>query len=200
MFIASEENSTIKEVGVDMLEKTGELTHLKNGPIIWVDSADSQPCIGTAGAIRWDLTAKGKLFHSGLPHKAINPLELAMEALQKIQKRFYEDFPPCEQETKYNFQAASSMKPTQWSVAEGSVNQIPPHCTITGDIRLTPFYKVKDATDAVKRYVAELNADLEGIPTRGPNAKYTLPDEVSCQAMLVLLSSPLARFFFASRC
>lgn len=37
--------------------------------------------------------AAGKLFHSGLPHKSINPLELLMDAVLEIQKRFYRDFP-----------------------------------------------------------------------------------------------------------
>jgi len=32
--------------------------------------------IGTAGIVQWNLQANGKLFHSGLPHKAINPIEL----------------------------------------------------------------------------------------------------------------------------
>ena len=41
----------------------------------------------------WKLRVKGRLFHSGLPHKGINSLELAMEAMAYIQKRFYEDYP-----------------------------------------------------------------------------------------------------------
>lgn len=36
----------------------------------WIDTADKQPCIGTGGMIAWKLRATGKLFHSGLPHKA----------------------------------------------------------------------------------------------------------------------------------
>jgi hypothetical protein len=36
----------------------------------------------------------GKLFHSGLPHKSINPIELCMDALMEMQKRFYQDFKP----------------------------------------------------------------------------------------------------------
>lgn len=39
--------------------------------------------------VAWQLTTHGKLFHSGLPHKSVNPMELAMEALAEIQKRFY---------------------------------------------------------------------------------------------------------------
>jgi acetylornithine deacetylase len=34
--------------------------------------------------------AKGKLFHSGLPHKAINAVELVYEAIRVVQQRFYE--------------------------------------------------------------------------------------------------------------
>ena len=68
------------------------------GPVFWVDSADSQPCIGTAAAIQWTLKSTGFLFHSGLPHKGINALELGMEACAEIQRRFYEARPaanPC---------------------------------------------------------------------------------------------------------
>lgn len=54
-------------------------------PCPQVDVADSQPCVGTGGILAWQLTAHGKMFHSGIPHKAINPIELAMEALVHIQ-------------------------------------------------------------------------------------------------------------------
>ena len=47
----------------------GVCRRVSGGPIVWVDSADSEPCIGTAGAITWTLRVDGKLFHSGLPHK-----------------------------------------------------------------------------------------------------------------------------------
>eukprot|EP00009_Paramoeba_aestuarina_P004670 CAMPEP_0201520882 /NCGR_PEP_ID=MMETSP0161_2-20130828/13065_1 /ASSEMBLY_ACC=CAM_ASM_000251 /TAXON_ID=180227 /ORGANISM="Neoparamoeba aestuarina, Strain SoJaBio B1-5/56/2" /LENGTH=436 /DNA_ID=CAMNT_0047919395 /DNA_START=59 /DNA_END=1369 /DNA_ORIENTATION=+ len=175
VFIASEESSIIPDVGVDMLEKDGKLDFLKNGPVYWVDSADSQPCIGTAAAIEWTLKVTGKLGHSGLPHRGINPIELGSEALAIIQKRFYEDFKAHPEEARYNFQSPSSMKPTQFKTAPGSSNQIPPHVTISGDIRLTPFYEVDDAIAAVKKYVDELNADLGSIPTRGPS-KYSIDD------------------------
>lgn len=47
--------------------------------------------------------------------QAINPLELAMEALKEIQTQFYRDFPPHPQEKVYGFATPSTMKPTQWS-------------------------------------------------------------------------------------
>eukprot|EP00951_Prasinocladus_malaysianus_P025671 scaffold225803_cov38-Prasinocladus_malaysianus.AAC.1 len=34
-------------IGVDELVKRGLLDHLKTGPLFWMDTADSQPCIGT---------------------------------------------------------------------------------------------------------------------------------------------------------
>lgn len=86
---------------------------MREGPLFWVDSADSHPCMGkvdsqhcsaynsriiswtgTASAIMWTLRAEGRLFHSGLPHKGINSMELAMEAMAYIQNKFYQDFPP----------------------------------------------------------------------------------------------------------
>ena len=36
----------IQNVGVDMLLKNGKLSHLKDGPVYWIDSADTDPCIG----------------------------------------------------------------------------------------------------------------------------------------------------------
>lgn len=47
--------------------------------------------------------------------QAINPLEMAMEALKEIQLRFYRDFPPHPQEQVYGFATPSTIKPTQWS-------------------------------------------------------------------------------------
>ena len=60
------------------------------GFVYWVDAADKQPCLGTAGMVPWQLKAKGKLFHSGLPHQAVNPMEMCMEAVKYMQDRFYQ--------------------------------------------------------------------------------------------------------------
>lgn len=177
VFIASEENSSIPGVGVDALVKQGLLNKLKQGPLYWIDTADKQPCIGTGGVIPWKLLVTGKLFHSGLPHKAINPLELAMEALKVIQLRFYKDFPPHPKEEVYGFATPSTMKPTQWSYPGGGNNQIPGECTVAGDVRLTPFYDISDVMKKLQEYVEELNTNIEKIDVRGPVSKYVLPDE-----------------------
>ena len=175
VFIVSEENGEIEGIGVDKLMTTGKLDHIKDGPVLWVDCADSQPCVGTAGAITWHLKAVGHLFHSGLPHKGINGVEMAMEASKVIQRRFYEDFPAHPDEKRYNFATPSTMKPTQVEVSQGSINQIPAWCKVSGDIRLTPFYEVKDVMAAVDRYVAEINADVTQLDSRGPVSKYKCP-------------------------
>jgi len=45
------------------------------------------------------------------------------------------------------------MKPTRISSSEGSLNQIPATCTVQGDIRLIPFYKVQGAQRHSRRVV-----------------------------------------------
>ncbi|XP_043718380.1 acetylornithine deacetylase-like [Telopea speciosissima] len=177
VFIANEENSSILGVGVDELVKHGLLNKLKEGPLYWIDTADKQPCIGTGGLIAWRLGTTGKLFHSGLAHKAINPLELSMEALKEIQMRFYRDFPPHPKEQVYKFATPSTMKSTQWSYPGGGISQIPYECTVAGDVRLTPFYSATDARKKLQEYVDDINANMEKLDTRGPVSKYVLPEE-----------------------
>ncbi|KAF8088348.1 hypothetical protein N665_0545s0016 [Sinapis alba] len=108
VFIASEVNSSIPGVGVDMLVKDKLLDKLKSGPFRVLE---------TGGMIPWKLHFTGKLFHSGLAHKR--------------------DFPPHPQEKVYGFATPSTMKPTQWSYPVGGINQIPGECTISGDVRLS---------------------------------------------------------------
>merc|ERR1719160_2239183 len=65
------------------------------------------------------------------------------------------------------FTCASTMKPTQIECTKGSINQIPPQCTAHGDIRLSPFYDIAEAKEAVTRYVKEINAEIDKLPCRG---------------------------------
>jgi len=66
------------------------------------------------------------------------------------------------------------MKPTQISCPPGGTNQIPGVCTITGDIRLTPFYEVEAVKQVLDEYVAKL--DVNTMPSLGWS-KYELPSE-----------------------
>ncbi|XP_019863918.1 PREDICTED: acetylornithine deacetylase-like [Amphimedon queenslandica] len=176
VFIASEENSTIPDVGVDAMLKDGRLERYKNGPIYWIDSADNNPCVGTASAAMWKLRVDGRLFHSGLPHKGINSIELADEVVSYLQKKFYEDYSAHPEEERYKFSTPSTMKPTQITCSEGSINQIPPWTEVKGDIRLTPFYDIEECTARIGKYVEELNNDLSILPCRGPCSKYDITD------------------------
>jgi len=179
-FIAAEEGGE-HGVGVDMAIKHGKLAEIKNGPVYWVDCSDSQPCLGTAGAISWSLKAKGRLFHSGFPQKGINSIELASVALEIIQERFYEDFPALQAEQDYLFSVGSSMKPTQIECARGSFNQICAETTVHGDIRLSPFYDVEDVINKVDGYVTYVNQEMDRIQNRGPSSKFCLDDSVELQ-------------------
>eukprot|EP00605_Chrysophyceae_sp_TOSAG23-4_P000552 GSChrysophyteH1.ASY1.ANO1.622.1 assembled CDS len=149
-----------KRIGVDQLDKEGYMNSLKAGPLFWIDSADSQPCIGTAGVVNWAIKCKGKLFHSGLPHKGINSIELCTDVLNYIQK--------------------NTMKPCQINCTPGALNQLPPEATIEGDIRLTPFYDIKEVQKTIEGWVAELNSDLSLLYEfghHGNHSRYELPDE-----------------------
>lgn len=182
VFIAAEEGGE-KNIGVDKVLEKGQLEEAKNGPVYWVDSADSNPCCGTAGAMSWSLKCKGRLFHSGFPNKAINSIELANEAMAFIQERFYNDFPPLPEEALYSFATGSHMKPTQIECSKGSFNQIPAETTVHGDIRLSPFYEVEDVVEHMDQYVKDLNAELDDLEThnRGQWSKFALPSVVQVQ-------------------
>ena len=180
VFIANEENGDFVGVGVDQLAKEGYLDSLKAGPLFWIDAADSQPCIGTAGTITWKMKVIGKLFHSGMPFRGINSIEMGMDAMTYIQKRFQEDFKRLPEEDQWLFKTQSSLKPTQIKCSQGSLNQLPPECIMEGDVRLAPFYDVADVKTKVLEYVEAINNDpsiIENCEVRGPHSKYTLPEE-----------------------
>lgn len=61
--------------------------------------------------------------------------------------------------------------------ASGSINQIPPHASVSGDCRITPFYGVAAVAKSIEGYVAEINADPSILPSHGPFSKYVLPGE-----------------------
>jgi acetylornithine deacetylase len=178
LFIAGEEGGE-KDVGIDKVVAAGKLNEAKKGPVYWVDSADSQPCCGTCGMMSWSLKCKGRLFHSGFPHKGINSIEMAAEAVSLIQSRFYDDFPAHPSEDLYQFSTGSHMKPTQIECAKGSVNQICAETTVHGDIRLSPFYEVEEVVTAVEQYVKDLNESIEELPVKGPYSKFALDDSVA---------------------
>jgi acetylornithine deacetylase len=148
------------KVGVDALHEAKKLEMMINGPVIWLDSADKQPNIGSGGLAQWSLKVEGNkiAFHSGFPNKGVNAIEMANDCLSYIQKRFYEDFPPHAKEAEYGFPCSSSMKPTHiiFPTEGKSLNQIPGRMEIQGDIRLIPFYDIYECMASVENYVQEI--------------------------------------------
>ncbi len=108
----------------------------------------------------------------------MNAVELASDAVIEIQKDFYARFPPHQNEKVYGFQCSSSIKPTQISTPESAINQIPQECVVRGDIRLIPFYGIKDAVKCVEGTVQRLKEtkfkDLHERAHRGPDSKFYL--------------------------
>ena len=49
--------------------------------------------------------------------QGVNSVELAMDAVTYIQKKFYQDYPPHPSEQDYLFATPSTMKPTQIKVS-----------------------------------------------------------------------------------
>lgn len=70
------------------------------------------------------LTAKGKLGHSGFPHRAINAIELVARAAEEIQRRFRVDFKAHPKEEIYLYGTPSSLKATRMVGTEGALNQV----------------------------------------------------------------------------
>lgn len=189
VFIANEENATFHGIGVDQLAKEGYMDELKNGPVFWIDSADSQPCIGTAGNIQWKLDVTGKLFHSGLPHRGINSIEFGMDTISSIQNKFYAQYPRTENEDKYNCTTCSTMKPCQIKCTPGALNQLPPKTTIEGDIRLAPFYDIKEVKKRIEEWVSEINENPSKIESHGPHSHYVLDGDMSGKLELTWLTA-----------
>merc|ERR1712032_1419182 len=125
--------------------------------------------------------SNGRIFHSGFPQKGINAIEMAMEGASLMQRRFYDDFPPHPSGTGYGFSVGSNMKPTQIECAKGSLNQICPEGTVSGDIKLSPLYEVDEVLQAMDQYVKDLNEDVADLPVKGPWSKFNLAEDVVTQ-------------------
>lgn len=176
VFIANEENSEIEGVGIDALVKDGKMEPMKNGPVYWIDSADSHPCIGTGGVQVWRLKAFGKPGHSGMPQNVVNSIFLCKQAMDHVLTRFHAEFGPHAQESVYGYGSPSTMKPTSWNSPPGADNVIPAEATIQGDVRLTPFYSLEEAKAAIERYVKEFNDKLHTVSEYSAAFKNALPD------------------------
>ena len=92
VFIANEENGVIPNIGIDEMQRRGEIDFLKNGPMYWIDHADKHPCIGTGSVVAWSLEAFGKAGHSGMPQNCVNAILLVQSAMAHLLNKFHARF------------------------------------------------------------------------------------------------------------
>jgi acetylornithine deacetylase/succinyl-diaminopimelate desuccinylase-like protein len=157
ILIANEEERPRPEIGLDHVFNAGKMESLKGGPLYWLDSADFGPTVGTAGIAAWELVVTGVPGHSGMPQNCVNALELAMAATLALGAHFRARFPPHPEEARYGFAAPSSLKATIVHAPNEKVTKIPGEVKVKGDIRLTPFYEINDAREAVASFVKSLD-------------------------------------------
>ena len=177
VFIADEEDGS-GGCGITEAAKLGALDSFKNGPVVWMDSADARPCLGTGGAIQWRLTCKGKQFHSGVVDQAVNSIEMGVDAFAKVQAEFHRTFAAHPKEKEYGFTISSTMKITNISCSSGGLNAIRGECIIEGDCRLTPFYDIEKVVATLEKAVAKVNEEMATLvdpEVRGPHSKYVIP-------------------------
>jgi acetylornithine deacetylase len=161
VLISNEEESPRPEIGLDYAVSVGALDGLKNGTIHWLDSADFGPTVGTGGMAAWQLDVTGVAGHSGMTQNCVNALELAMATHRALVEWFEKKFPAHPDEAKWGFLSASTLKATVLEVDNSKTNKIPGSAVVRGDIRLTPFYEMQDASDGAVRFVAELDRLIE---------------------------------------
>jgi acetylornithine deacetylase len=168
VLIANEEEAPVPEIGLDYVVEQGRIEELRNGPIYWLDSADFGPTVGTGGVAMWELHAAGVPGHSGMTYNCVNALELAMATSLELVRWFREKYPPHADEQRWGFLSSSTLKPTVITVPNNKITKIPGSAVVEGDMRLTPFYDMREAIQGAVDFVAELDRRIEaGDPPAG---------------------------------
>lgn len=178
VLISNEEEAPLPEIGLDYAASVGALDDLQAGTIYWLDSADFGPTVGTGGMAMWRLEATGVGGHSGFTQNCVNALELANASARALVEWFEQRFPAHPDEARWGFLSPSSLKATRMQVPNDKVTKIPGLAVVEGDIRLTPFYEMKDAIGGAEAFVAELDRRIEASdPPRGFPRTRTLSGE-----------------------
>lgn len=202
VFIANEEESSVPGIGLDYLAAQGHLEAVTRGPVIWLDSADFGPTLGTGGIGAWELIAEGKPGHSGMPQNCINALELGMAAVFELESWFHKTYPPHPKEATWRYASSSSMKSTIIDVDNHKVTKIPGLAKIQGDIRMTPFYEIDGAVAGAVAQVEQMNERIRTGDSSDPMARFRtatghvgrlefLPKEHRTHGIACDLNSPL---------
>ena len=168
VMIANEEDRTIPGIGLEYLGELGVLEPLKDGPVFWLDSADFGPTLGTGGIVTWELLVHGVAGHSGMPHNCVNALELAMSTSRALCDWFAEKLPEHPDEARWRFNSPSSCKPTMIDCDNGKITKIPGFVRVRGDMRITPFYDVRQTLAEAIAFVESVNSRIQsGEPLPG---------------------------------
>jgi acetylornithine deacetylase/succinyl-diaminopimelate desuccinylase-like protein len=161
VFISNEESTDLPGLGLGYVAQQGRLKDLLGQPVYWLDSANFGPNVGTGGNAIWELKVTGVGGHSGMPQNCVNALELAMAASLELARWFHARYPATEDEKKWGFLSSSSLKATVVEGANTKETKIPADLTLRGDIRVTPFYDLKEVMQSVEAFVRDLDARLE---------------------------------------
>lgn len=161
VLISNEEEAPIAECGLDYVVSAGALADLKDGPIYWLDSADFGPTVGTGGTGMWELRVKGVAGHSGLMHNCVNALELGMHTALEMVRWFEGAYPTHADEARYGFLSSSTLKSTVVQVNNEKITKVPGDAIIRGDIRLVPFYDMRQALQGAIDFVAGLDKAIQ---------------------------------------
>ncbi|MCP3136730.1 M20/M25/M40 family metallo-hydrolase [Pyxidicoccus xibeiensis] len=161
VLISNEESTDLPGLGLGYVAEQGRLKDLAGQPVYWLDSANFGPTLGTGGIALWELKVTGVGGHSGMPQNCVNALELGMAASLELARFFRERFPPTEDEKKWGFLSSSSLKATVVEGPNAKETKIPSDVTLRGDVRLTPFYDLKEMQRTVTDFMRELDARLE---------------------------------------
>ncbi|WNG33869.1 M20/M25/M40 family metallo-hydrolase [Archangium violaceum] len=161
VFISNEESVDIPGLGLPYVAEQGRLKELIGQPVYWLDSANFGPTLGTGGNNVWELKVTGVGGHSGMPQNCVNALELAMAVSLELGNFFRAVYPATADEKKWGFLSSSSLKATVIEASNTKETKIPSDVTVRGDIRVTPFYDIKEVMRALENFVRELEARIQ---------------------------------------
>lgn len=181
IFIADEEDGSDESTGIKHMYDDGVMDWLKNGPLYWVDVAESIPFVGSGTCMKWKAIVIGKGGHSAILENFINPVDIGPKFIEAVKQEFNKEFCKHLVEDEYGYTASSNLKATKIKVLENnSVNQIPQAIEFEGDVRLVPIYDPYHVQSHITKFVK--NFDFSSIDTGHKNLLTKLEDGTTVTA------------------
>jgi acetylornithine deacetylase/succinyl-diaminopimelate desuccinylase-like protein len=96
-----------------------------------------------------------------------------MASVLALVRWFEETYPPHADEARWGFLGPSTLKPTVITVPNNKITKIPGSAVVEGDIRLTPFYDMKEAIVGAEKFIAALDQRIEAgdVPAGFPRVR-----------------------------